>query len=53
MEEPNDGQIPIWISGQSTSAQELVAQHGDVFFIDSMPEEDLKKKIQQNQEGFD
>ena len=47
MEEPKDGQIPIWISGQSTNAQELVAQFGDVFFIDSMPEEDLKEKIQQ------
>lgn len=47
MEEPDDGEIPIWISGQSTNAQELVAQYGDVYFIDSMPEEDLKEKIQQ------
>ena len=47
MEETNDGQIPIWVSGQSTNAQELVAQYGDVFFIDSMPDKDLKEKIQQ------
>ena len=47
MEEPKDGQIPIWISGQSTSAQNLAAQYGDVYFIDSMPEEDLKEKIRQ------
>ena len=47
MEKPNDGQIPIWISGQSKNAQQLVVQYGDVFFIDSMPEEDLKEKIRQ------
>ena len=47
MEDPADGQIPIWISGQSTNAQELVAQFGDVFFIDSMPDEKLKQAIQQ------
>ena len=50
MEEPNDGQIPIWVSGQSTSAQKLVAQFGDVFFIDSMPDEDLKNAIEQLRE---
>ena len=50
MEEPSDGQIPIWVSGQSASAQELAAQYGDVYFIDSMPEEDLKEKIQQLRE---
>ena len=47
MEDSKDGQIPIWVSGQSTSSQELAAQYGDVYFIDSMPEEDLKEKIQQ------
>ena len=47
MDEPSEGQIPIWVSGQSTNAQELVAKFGDVFFIDSMPDKDLKEKILQ------
>lgn len=46
MENSKDGQIPIWVSGQSPSALELAAQSGDVYFIDSMPEEALMKKIQ-------
>ena len=47
MEDPKDGQIPIWVSGQSTYAQKLAAQFGDVIFIDSMPEKELREKIQQ------
>jgi len=47
MEKPDDCQVPIWISGQSKSAQELVTAYGDVFFIDSMSDEKLKEAIQQ------
>ena len=47
MEDLEEGRIPIWISGQSTDAQRLVAQYGDVFFIDSMPDEELEQTIQQ------
>ena len=50
MEEPGDGQIPIWVSGQSPSAMQLAANYADVFFIDSMPADDLQEKIQQLRE---
>jgi len=45
MGDHNDGEIPVWISGQSMNAKKMVARYGDVYFIDSMSDEELKKTI--------